>query len=177
MQLIRFLFVILVTLCYSVGPVSAETKKVGSWRLDLSSSFCIMEHNGWGQDIKISFGDIPGAGMRGHIEISGLKIKYGEDIWGDGIFDVYAPYSQTKGSFFYSREAGYNGIGIVSSLDQKGNYKDANMNTVIDFLAIVGGGGRFTIAERSSQKKVATFTLKKNKQASNLMMSCLAKIT
>jgi hypothetical protein len=113
--------------------------------------------------------------MSAHIEISGLRVNY--DISGDGIFDVYAPYSQTKGSFFYSKEAGWDGIGIVSSLDQKGNYQEATMNTVIDFLATVGGGGRFTITERSSREKVVTFTLKKNKKASSLMMSCLAKIT
>ena len=177
MKLASLLFLILTALFYSVETASAETKKVGHWRLDFSKTSCIMEHNGWGQNLDISYLYLPGLGMVASIEISGLKINYGADeISAHGILHVHAPYSQRGKSFFYSYEAGYDGLGIVSNLEQSGNYEDATITNVIEFLAVIGGGGRFIITERRSKKKIATFTLKKNKQASNLMRSCLAKI-
>ena len=171
MKLARLLFVILPTFFFSVETASAETKKVGHWRLDFSKTSCIMTHNGWGQNLDISYLYVPGLGMSASIEISGLKVKYGPDILGIGMLDVYAPYSRRGKSFFYSKAAAYNGIAIVSN-----GYAEATITNVFDFLEVIGGGGRFIITERRSKKKIATFTLNENKQASNLMRSCLREI-
>lgn len=157
-------------------PAIAKSQKIGDWKLELSSSVCAMEHDGWGKSISISYVDVPGVVSGAEISFYGIRVKKNV-LWGGGsTLIIKAPYSRRKGSFYYHDEGSYEGWGVVSSIDNRGNFKSATLDTLYDFLHVIGGGGRFTLYETHGDKEIVTFTLKGNEEASKAMLKCLSNL-
>ena len=170
--------VILLTITLLLGlshPLVAKTQKVGNWRLNLDNNSCIMEYDGWGKNLSMSYFYIPGLLVGADISFSGIRVKR-DNLWGGGsMLEVYSPYSRNRGSFYHHNEAGADGWGIVSYVDGNGNYEGATLYTILDFLNVIGGGGVFTFTERVGRKEVVSFQINGNKEASKLMRKCLMR--
>jgi hypothetical protein len=173
MQNFRLFLMITTILIGLSNPLAAKTQKVGNWRLDLDNGFCSMTYNGWGKNLSIYYLYVPGLLEGANIDFSGLRIKW-DNLWGGGsMLDVYSPYSKNKASFYHHNGAGSDGWGIVSYVDDDGNFEDATIYTILNFLDVIGGGGVFTFTERVGRKEVVSFQINGNKEASKLMRKCL----
>lgn len=177
MQILRFILLTITILIGLSSPLAAKAQKVGNWRLSLSNNLCIMKYDGWGKNLSISYFNsdlFPGGA--GDISFSGVRVKR-DNLWrGGSIIDVYSAYSRNRGSFYHHNEAGAEGWGIVSYVDDDGNYEDITLDTILDFLDVIGGGGVFTFTERVTRKEVVSFKINGNKEASELMKECLMKL-
>lgn len=168
--------VILLTITLLIGlssPLVAKSQKVGNWRLELNNTICLMQYNGWGKNLSISYIYSPGFLEAADISFSGIRVKR-DNLWGGGsMLEVYSPYSRNRGSFYHHNDAGADGWGIVSYVDGDGNYEGATLYTILDFLNVIGGGGVFTFTERVDRKEVVSYQISGNKEASKLMRKCL----
>jgi hypothetical protein len=168
--------VILLTITILIGqsnPILAKTQKVGNWRLNLNNNSCIMEYDGWGKNLSIVYLYMPGLMVSADISFSGIRVKRDSLSGGGSMLEVYSPYSRNRGSFYHHNDGGASGWGLVSYVDDDGNYDDATLYTILDFLNVIGGGGVFTFTEKVGRKEVVSFQINGNKEASKLMSKCL----
>ena len=109
------------------------------------------------------------------ISFRGFRIDF-DKLPGSGLLEVFSPYSKRRGLFYHHNEAGADGWGIVS-YERDYSYEEANLNTLFDFLHVIGGGGYFSFFDYPRRVEIVSFPINGNREAYEVMYQCLNKFS